>query len=86
MSPTFTTLYGMPIASRFLFLNFNAAAYGRLIRREFASYELPSLIDAVLSIKDGDAIRCLSGDNAQTFIDVIDEARSTLTRHRESFN
>ena len=29
-------------------------------------------------------IRCLSGDDAQTFIDVMDEARSTFTRYRET--
>lgn len=29
-------------------------------------------------------IRCLSGDDAQTFVDVMDEARSAFTRYRET--
>lgn len=52
---------------------------GRLIRRAFALHELPSLIEAIFASKDEvDAIRCLFGDDAQTFIDVVDEVRSTL--------
>ena len=52
--------------------------------RAFAPYELPSLIEAVLSSKDGgNAIGRLRGVDAQTFVDVIDEARSTFTHHHE---
>jgi len=29
-------------------------------------------------------IRCLPGDDAQTFVDVIDEARSTFSRYRRT--
>ena len=46
-----------------------------MIRRAFALHEFPSLIEAIFSSKDeSDAIRCLLGDDAQAFIDVIDEA------------
>ena len=63
-------------------LNFNALACGRLIRRAFAPHELPSLIEAIFSSKDeGDAIRGLLGDDAQTFIDMIDEARYPSAHH-----
>ena len=51
-------------------------ACGRLIRRAFAPHELTSLVEAIFSSKDeGDAIRCLLADDAQIFIDVIDEVR-----------
>jgi len=63
----------------------NVTAYGRLVRREFAPHELPSLIEAILSNNDdGEMIRCLPGDDAQSFVDVIDEARSTFTRYHET--
>jgi serine/threonine protein kinase len=59
---------------------------GRLIRRAFAPHELPSLVEAIVSSNDADnTIRSLVGDNAQTFVDVIDEARPTSAR-RESAN
>ena len=60
-------------------------AFGRLIRREFVSYELPSLIEDILVCKDVvNTLRCLSRDDAQTFIDVVNEARCTLIRRRGS--
>ena len=63
----------------------NVAACGRLVRREFVPHELPSLINTILSSHDKDEmIRCLPGDDAQTFIDVMDEARSTFTHYRET--
>ena len=63
----------------------NTTAYGRLVRREFTPHELPSLIEAILSSNDdGEMIRCLSGDDAQIFVDVIDEARSTFTRYHKT--
>ena len=65
-----------------LFLNFDASAYKRLIRRTFALHELPSLIEAISSGEDkSDAADHLHGDDAQTLIDVIDEARSPLASH-----
>ena len=63
--------------SPIIFLNLNTPACKRLIRRAFAPHELPSLLEEIFSSKDeADAIRCLFGDDAQTFIDVINEARS----------
>jgi hypothetical protein len=50
-----------------------------LVRRAFAPRELPSLIEAVFSNKDEvDATRSLLGDDAQAFIDVIDDALERL--------
>lgn len=64
------------------FLNSTTAACGRLIKRAFALHELPSLIHAISSSRDdGDTTRCLPGDDAQTFIDVLYEARSTFAYH-----
>ena len=58
------------------------SALRRLIRREFLSDELPSLIEEILPYKDvDDMIRRLPKDNAQTFIDVMDEARYSSTHH-----
>ena len=66
------------------FLNSDAPACRRLIERVFAPGELPSLIEAAFSSKDEtDMIRRLRGNDAQTFIDVIDEACHPPTRHRE---
>ena len=66
---------------------FLTQACRRLIGRAFALHELPSLVEAIFSSKDeADAIRCLPGDGAQTFIDVIDEACSTLTYHPKSID
>ena len=63
------------LPNSFLVPNFNASVCRRLIRREFSLHELPSLIEAIFSDKnESDAIRCLFGDDAQTFIDVMDEA------------
>ena len=53
-----------------------------MIRRSFAPHELPSLIEAIFSSKDEDnAIRRLLKDDAQTFIDVMDEARSAFAHN-----
>jgi hypothetical protein len=52
----------------------------------FAPHELPSLVEAIFSNNDADdAIHCLIGEDAQTFVDVIDEARSAFA-HRGSVN
>lgn len=54
----------------------------RLVKRVFVVGELPSLIEAVLSSRDsGEIIRRLPRDDAQSLIDVIDEARSSPTPH-----
>jgi hypothetical protein len=59
---------------------------GRLIRRAFAPHEFPSLVEALFSSNDaGDRIRSLLGDDAQTFVDVINEARPTSS-HRGPAN
>ena len=64
-------------------LNFNIPDYGRF-RPAFALHELPSLIEVIFSSKDeGDTICRLLGDDAQAFVDVIDEARSTSAYHHE---
>ena len=45
-------------------------------------HELPSLIDAIFSSDDeGDMILHLSGEDAQNFTDVINEARSPLSQY-----
>jgi len=45
------------------------------------------LIEVILSSKDdGENIRCLPGDDAQTFVDVIDEVRSAFTSYHETNN
>ena len=62
-----------------LFFDRPSVACGRLITRAFAFHKRP-LIETMFSGRDGgDAIRCLLGDDPQTFIDVIDEARSTVS-------
>lgn len=54
----------------------NTPAFERLISRKFVPHELPALIEQFLMCADvGVATRRLPKDNAQTFIDVIDEAR-----------
>ena len=54
------------------------------MKRKFSPSELPFLIETAFSSTDeGRMIRCLCGDDAQTFIDVIDEARYLLARHLE---
>jgi hypothetical protein len=56
----------------------------RLVRREFTPHQLPSLIEVIFSSGDGGEIACtLPGDDAQTFIDVIYEARSAFLGCRE---
>ena len=58
---------------------FNIPACTRLVGRAFALHELPSLIEAIFSNKDGgNTVNLLQGDDAQTFVNVIDEVRSLL--------
>jgi len=81
--PYSATTSGTPFAHRFCtnFLGLDTLACGRLIRRAFTPRELPVLIEGIFSNKDErDTIRCLLKDDAQAFVDVIDEARSTLAR------
>ena len=60
--------------------NFNNTALTRLITRKFFLHEIPSLIQQIFSCKDlGDTIRRLPEDDAQAFVDVIDEARHAST-------
>lgn len=83
---------GTPLASPLLpaplsFLNFNTLACGRLIRRTFALHEFPSLIEAISLSKDEiDVVDCLSGDDAQALIDVIDEVSPTPAHLSEHVN
>ena len=50
--------------------------------RAFYPHQLPSLIQTIFSSQsEGDIIRCLHEDNAQTFVDVIDQASSTSAPH-----
>ena len=59
-------------------------ALRRLIRREFVSVELPSMLE-FLAHEDVDAeIRSLPKEDAQTFVDVVDQVRYTPIHNRES--
>ena len=61
-----------------------STACARLIGRAFAPHELPTLIEVVSSNKDeGDTVRCLLRDDAQTLVDVIDEVRTVLAHYPE---
>ena len=65
--------------------NFNALAFGRLIRREFVSDELPSMIEDIFKSKDVDnTIRRLPKDDAQSFVDAVYQARHSSAHYRES--
>lgn len=75
--PAFTTLIRILITP--VLLNGNTTAWKRLITRAFATDELLSLIETVLSSGDGDELICrLPQDDAQTLVDAIDEARSAF--------
>jgi hypothetical protein len=53
----------------------------RLITRERSPHELPSLIGEIFACKDvDDMVRHLPADDAQTFIDVLDEVHHTSAR------
>ena len=66
------------------FLYLDTPAFQRLMSHAFKPHELAFLIEAVFWSEDQtDVIRSLRGANAQTFIDVTDEVRSPLFRHRE---
>ena len=62
-------------------------ACGRLIGRSFAPHELPSLMEAIASSKDErDMTYTLLRDDAQTFIDVTDEARYSSFHANQGFH
>jgi hypothetical protein len=68
-----------PSSDAFLFLDLGAPGCERLIRRAFASDELFSLLEAIFSSKDEvDKIRCLRGEEAQAFVNVMYEALGRL--------
>jgi len=76
-------LYGVLIAPRFILFGSNTPAVGFLIGRVFSPGELPFLINTIFSSEDwGDVIRRIrSGNDAQAFIDLIDEARPASAHH-----
>lgn len=58
---------------------FYAPAIGRLVRREFIPDQLPSLIEAIFTCEDIDnTIRRLPRDDAQIFVDIMDEVCCAL--------
>ena len=72
-------------SSLFLTLTHTVLALKRLIERAFVLSELPLLIEAIFSNEDeSDTVSSLRGDDAQTFIDVIDEVLLTLFPHHET--
>jgi len=81
LSPCSPILHRKLIAPRFFILfDLNTPVCRRVIRHAFAPHELPSLIEAIFSSKDeGNMIRCLLRDDAQTFIDTMDEVRSAFS-------
>ena len=84
LSLSLQTLCGVLIDVR-SFLNYNAPACERLVRRRFNQQEFPSLIDAVLSSNSGgEMIRSLSTGDAQMLIDVMDEVHSMVALHHKS--
>ena len=65
--------------------DFNALAFGRLIKREFVSDELPSMIGDIFKSKDVDnTIRRLPKGDAQGFVDAVYQARHSSAHYRES--
>jgi len=80
LAPRSPTLNQTLIAPQFLLVDLNTPACRRVIRRTFATHELPSLIEAIFSSKDeNNMIRCLLRDDAQTFIDVMNEVRPAFS-------
>jgi hypothetical protein len=60
--------------------SFSTPAFGCLIRSEFTLGELPKLIETIFACKDvREKARSLCRDEAQAFIDVMDEVLSTLS-------
>ena len=79
-SPTLTNFACSTDFSRIFLPQPKRAACERLIRREFALHEFPSLIETISSKKDEDEmIHHIPAADAQTFIDVVDEVRSVFT-------
>ena len=62
-------------------INSDRPAYERLISRNFAQTEITSLLEAAFtSNHEACAIDALRGDDAQTFVEVVDEVRLALIR------
>ena len=73
----------MLIVIRIFSFVFNTPAIERLIKRNYVPRELPSLIEDIFVSEDvNDTVRCLTKEDAQTFIDAIDEVRYTSTHSR----
>ena len=67
------------------FINLDASACKRLIRRAFSPQEVTSLIEAIFVSEDeAKIVRDLREDDAQTFIDVIHEVCSVPSFSRHS--
>ena len=65
-----------------LFSQLYTPAFRRLLRGKFASDELLSLMKDIFARKDmDDIIRGLPKDDAQTFIDIVDEVRDPSVHH-----
>ena len=61
-------------------LDFDKQALGRLLSLAFPQDELPSVIEAIISnAKPADIAGSLRGSDAQTFVDIIDEASYHIT-------
>lgn len=74
--------YRTLITPQFTVLNLDTTACQRLIRRTFSLHELPSLLKVIFASKDEiDMVLLLRGDDAQAFVDVVDEVRFTFARH-----
>ena len=71
------TVYPTPDSS--ILVDLDAPACRRLINHAFSPHEVVSLIETIFTSQDEiKMIGYLRGDNAQTFIDVIHDVRSTL--------
>ena len=77
--PSFVFRAMVIVSGLSFFLKFDIPALQRLIKRAFALHELPSLVETVFLSADTDTIRCLSVDDAQAFIDAIDEVHSEIS-------
>ena len=78
--------HGILITDKFFSLDHNNPAFERLVRHEFVPGELFPVIENFLTGGDPDhMIRRLSKDDAQTFIDVMDEVHYSPIRHWRSF-
>ena len=76
--------HGLLITPRSLFSHRNTVAAKPTSRRAFVLRELSPLIEATLSRKEEDeTIRRLSVEDAQIFVDAIDEVRTSFAHCHE---